>query len=316
VLYLAALLVFGFYASNYQAPNAGSCPSNSVSSGPPLPSDVQPATLELAEGERTTLQFGRSQDLRRRTVSFKLSGEPAALRTLPETAALRTRVSAFLRDDDQPLATGSSTEPLVSAVTSRERGLVLLTLCVDRDGRPEELGPPGSYAGTVSIDDARVNPIDIPFTVTMSFPTWPYIFVLFAFIIPVAAAYSWLLKGVNLTTDQALRPAAFLGWLLSRIGVLAVGSGTVAAFIAYSATYLQSATWGANIFQITAIFGAMFTAFVTAATAIMAGSQQPEGPDAQANMPPKDGPSGGPETKPSSAVGGGDNPEKSDTRTP
>jgi len=237
-LYLVGLLVLILYAVAYHPPGAGSCPSNSVSSGASFSPQTRPATLELAQGERTTLKFGRSEDLRRRMVSFKLTGEPAALQTLPESATLRTRVAPFLRDDDQTLAVGSAAEPLVSAVASRERGLVVLTLCVDRDRKPDELGPPGSYTGIVSIDDPRVNPTDIPFTVTMSFPTWPYILILLALVTPVAAGYSWLLKGADPMAPR-LQWGAFLGWLTRRTGILALGSGLVATFLAYSATYLE-----------------------------------------------------------------------------
>lgn len=185
-----------------------------------------------------------------------------------EPVTLTGVVNPFVRPDGTPLRTDGET-PLLSAQVTSHRDVVTVELCVDRDG--EAIGHPGTYSGSVSVVDSRVARTDVPFVLQLAYPN-PFLLGL-VMLVAVAAAttYSWLLHA-RTDAERRISVEQFRRWLATRTGVLAVASGSVAAYVAFAATYLQNSTWGTTLAQLSAIIGAVFSAFVTAAATILAGS--------------------------------------------
>lgn len=187
--------------------------------------------------------------------------------------SLATVVNPFIREDGTPL-TDSITEDgeeqvLITAQADSRRGVVFVALCVDRSS--SSVGHAGTYTGSVSIVDPRVARTDVPFVVQLAYPN-PYNVALLVLVaVAAATAYAWLLRA-RTGQDEDISVENFRHFLTRRTGVLAFSSGSVAAYVAFAATYLQNGTWGTTVAQVTAIIGAVFSAFVTAAATILAGS--------------------------------------------
>lgn len=205
------------------------------------------------------------------------SATPPVLEDIVAPLPLQVRVNQFVREDGTNLRLrGRGTEDgdakaLVTANAFSRRGVVLVELCVDRDGEP--IGAPGRYEGSVTIVDPLVTPADVSFVVVLAYPNAGLVALLTLVAIAVAAIYSWRVHDVGGDADEPIRFHDFFGWLRKWRGLFAVSTGTVAAYVAYSATYLSNSVWGTSVTQFTAIVGAVFTAFVTAATTIIAGSR-------------------------------------------
>lgn len=192
---------------------------------------------------------------------------------------LEVRLNPFAREDGATLLQSDRSGPgdavpLMTAHAFSRRGTVVVELCVDRDG--VALGHPGRYEGSVTVVDPRVTSTDVPFVVTMAYPNAALVGLLTVVAVAVAAVYSWGVHHAetirnDTRTSISFRP--FFNWLGSWSGLLTVASGSVAAYVAYSATYLSNAVWGTSVTQFTAIVGAVFTAFVTAASTIIAGTR-------------------------------------------
>lgn len=202
---------------------------------------------------------------------------------------LEVRVNPFVRDDGATLWRGRSAQLVMAHAFSR-RGTVVVELCVDRDGIA--IGHPGRYEGSVTIVDPQVAPTDVPFVVTMAYPNAALVALLTVVAVAIAAMYSWRVHSDDGgAADAAIDLYCFFAWLRTWTGLLAVATGSIAAYVAYSATYLSNAVWGTSVTQFTAIVGAVFTAFVTASTTVIAGSRQRQrpAPDAPATAGPTTG---------------------------
>jgi hypothetical protein len=149
-----------------------------------------------------------------------------------------------------------------------QSGRVLLKLCVDRSG--SKLADPGTYQGTVSIVDPRVNRVDVPIIVTLSYPSWQLVLELLVLAVFAGSWYIWVLKQKK-ASDLAIG-WEFVKFCGSMIGVLSIGAGVVAALGVYNATYLSSDSWGSSAEQPLALLGAMFSAFLAGATTVHVGA--------------------------------------------
>ena len=150
-----------------------------------------------------------------------------------------------------------------------QNGRVLLKVCIDRTGAG--FAAPGSYQGTISIVDPRVSPVSIPVTVTLDWPIWQWV---------MEGSCSWPPPWPGHGTSGSSRPrsiraapVSLLDFCSNKLGILSIGAGIVAAFGVYSATYLNSVTWGSSSGQVFALFGAMFSAFLAGATAVHVSSK-------------------------------------------
>lgn len=235
------------------------------------PAPVTPAQL-VARNDPETLAavpFHRDLILQQRVIELTVPRPEAVEGTtvepvrLPPGGQLETHVGQFI-----DVARGRELDSgWISAVaTVRQPHRVLLTVRFDR--RNARLGRPGNYLGTVSIVDSRVSRVDVPFTVSLAYPWWQFVGALLLAMLVLATMYLWLLRGSfgsrELTLDDLQR------WLFSRNALLSVGTGVAGAISVWTATYFSNPSWGASATAATALFGATFSAFVAAATAVTA----------------------------------------------
>jgi hypothetical protein len=242
-------------------------PDQAAGSPPALPVNYKPAKLVLISGQTTTLAFNRTVATKTLTIQYGISGAGA----IPGTGASEfpdLQVAAplgFIRDDDQEPLPGDR----VAVASWVQNGRVLLKVCVQRSG--PGFADPGTYQGTVSIVDPRVGRVDVPVVVTLSYATWQLIMFLLVGAVLAGAWYVWVLQAKK--PDQAAIGWDFVDFYSTMLGVLSIGAGIVAAFGVYSATYLNSTTWGSSSGQVFALIGAMFSAFLAGSATVHIGAK-------------------------------------------
>lgn len=230
----------------------------------------KPVTLVSRGSPSFTVPFGRDFATRERRLDYDITDPAGALKS---GTCVKIDVGPFLRDaGDTQL---SSDE--ISATANVDGKRLVVDIKFVRTG--QSFAPAGTYTGIVSIDDPRINDLDIPLTVTLEYPVWQ---------LPLALAIAMILPA---TIYLALVRRSFLGkgpagsqlalhdvfdHLNGRNGILAIGAGSVGAVGIYTALYLSSSTWGTGAIEWIGLAGAAFTAFGTAATTVAAaGSDSP-----------------------------------------
>jgi hypothetical protein len=261
-LVVVAVLWWGLAAMH--APEGGppaaedSCPV-----GAPPGAGAKPATLAPLGVPVSSIAFGRELVTQEREFEFTIT-DPAGL--LAGATCLPVHVNPFLRTGDGPSAEidGSRVDATAS-VTGREVRVALTMRRADVG-----FAPPGTYSGTVSIEDPRIERVNIPLTVSMAYPIWQFPLVALLLVLPVAVINLWLLKGSFASHQGPVSVAQFDDYVFSRNGVLAIGAGVAAAVLVFSSTYLGSLTWGTSFVDFFTLFGAAFAAFTAAATPVTA----------------------------------------------
>jgi len=212
------------------------------------------AAVKLRAGQKLTLGFGRSTTARSLTVLLDYSGQLKS-----PGVALNSRVDPFIRDDDAPLHPGN-----ITAAARVDGQSVILTVCFGRRGN--HLGDPGTYTGSVTLDDNRMAaPVTVPVTVTMQYVHGVVLLWLLAFTVLPGTWVLWVVHSRRDPGVSAFAPGALLDWVVTVGGIVAVVTGGVAAFAVYTASYLKDPTWGTSALQFLTLFGAMFSAFITSA---------------------------------------------------
>jgi hypothetical protein len=256
-LVLLAVPVFG--VGQYMPRDTGQKCENTSTVGTDAPaagSLADPIDLQLRPTQKTSLAFGRTVSKRTRTLQFDVRPEDVA--RLNQRDRLAVDLDPFLRSDDAQL----NPDMITAYAVYRDRR-VHLTLCATRAGR-EPLGDPGTYTGAVSIIDARVARVDVPFTITLSYPA-VYVVVEIAFVtVLVAAWWVWLLSR---PAPGSATPKKFRQWLWGGEGIVAYGVGLVAAATALAATYFKDDDWALDPLQAGSMIATVFGAFVAAASA-------------------------------------------------
>jgi hypothetical protein len=262
---IVILVVFPAWALMLSQPKGTPCTfSGAPSQAPGSPAQpVRPAKLILISGQTTTLAFSRALTTKTLTIQYGLNG------TIPEVETgqypnLKVIQQDFLRNDQAALPANR-----VRVAAWYQSGRVWLQLCVDRSGL--KLADPGTYVGTVSIVDPRVSRVDVPITVTLSYPTWQDVLELLVLAVFAGSWYIWVLQDKQ-PTDRAIS-WHFITWCGSMIGVLSIAAGVIAAVGVYSASYLNNNSWGYTVSQPLALLGAMFTAFLAGAATVHIGAK-------------------------------------------
>ena len=239
-------------------------PCGSSAKVPPTPSSPT-VTAKLLSGQRAEADFGRALISRTLILDFSLSAVPAG------GTAFHVTQNQFLRSDD------ASLNPNDIAVNANRVGKVLvLSVCFDRNVKNQPLGDPGSYSGSVTVDDSRLgSPVIIPLTVTMQYANWAFLLWLyFAAAIPGMWCV-WVLRSGRNGTDSALDLGKFFTWAKTVSGLVAIVAGGIAAFAVFTAVYLRDPTWGYSGLQPVTLYGGMFSAFVTTSGLASLTSQKP-----------------------------------------
>lgn len=232
--------------------------------------------LKLQVGQQLKLAFGRAVGTR--TLVVYLDRSTGASMPHPEVY-LFTRVDAFRRTDDgAPLDS-----QFIRAYAKADGQTVGLTACFDR--ALGYIGGPGTYTGSVTIDDNRmVSPVTVPITITLQYQhPWILLWLLLLAAIP-GSWVLWVLRTGRLTNSSAFELREMLSWLGKVGGLAAVVTGVVAALAVYSATYLKDPSWGTSVLQVLALYGAMFSAFLTSAGITQIGSLAHQNPTGGAGV--------------------------------
>jgi hypothetical protein len=289
---ILALLAWGLFdvvAARSRARNAAIDHAADFRS-PATTMDAVPAQLTPRSNLETlsSVPFHRNLIVQRRVIEYAV--------TYPEMSdaggAAATPVQRLVPGDELETNIGqlidsSGTRELdnrwISAVATVEQpNRALLTVRFDR--RNGRLGGPGSYMGTVSIVDPRVSRVDQQFTVQLAYPWWQFVAALLLAMLVVATVYLWLLRGSFGSRELTLDDLQL--WLFSRNAMLSIGTGVAAAVSVWTATYFSNPSWGASFPAATALFGASFSAFVAASTAVTAAGAERYRPDADPGRPP------------------------------
>jgi hypothetical protein len=219
----------------------------------PTPGSIaKPASLQLRPSQKASLAFGRSTSTRSRTLQFDVALGDAE--QLGQYSKLAADLDPFQRDDDAELNRRMMT---VNAEFRDDR--VRLTLCADRGGS-EYLGDPGTYNGTVSIVDARVSRVDVPFTITLAESRWPIVVVVSELTVFAGMFWIWILDRRRSGTPAKYKD--WITWLLSPDGIVSCGLGLAGAATAFATLYLTSSTWAFDTPQVLALVGGVLAAFV------------------------------------------------------
>jgi hypothetical protein len=221
-------------------------------------------TAKLLGGQRGEADFGRALISRTLILDLSLSAVPRG------GTAFHVTQNQFLRSDD------ASLNPDDIAVNANRVGKVLvLSVCFDRNVKNQPLGDPGSYSGSVTIDDSRLSsPVIVPLTVTLQYANWAFLLWLyFAAAIPGAWCV-WVLRSARQGKDGALS-LEFFTWATTVSGLVALVAGGIAAFAVFTAVYLRDPTWGYSGLQPVTLYGGMFSAFVTTSGLASLAGQKP-----------------------------------------
>lgn len=230
-------------------------PQASATPAPPAattaPTGAGNITAKPLAAQRGEVDFGRALTVRTLTVDLSLSPAPAT------GASFKAHANQFLRADGASLNLSDVTPTAVS-----DGQTLILTVCFDRD-KQVPLGDPGSYTGSVTIDDSRLKaPVTIPVTVTMQYSNGVFLlWLLFAAIVPGAWCV-WVLRS-NRDGGAGAFTLDFFRWAVTVNGLVALVAGSVAAFAVYNAVYLRDSTWGYSGLQPLTLYGGMFSAYVT-----------------------------------------------------
>jgi hypothetical protein len=278
ILYLAVLVYFSasglmdHYKTTRHGTTVAAAANQSCPLGAPPSATMKPAQLAPRGTQITTIAFGRDLSIQVRDFEFDVVDTSHLLES---AQCLRVRVSSFLRDGTTESAQLDRSRIQASATISGQQALVTVTI----PRTDAAFGPSGSYTGTFSLIDPRIERVDIPLTITLSYPVWRLPFVVLWLVLPVAVGYLWLLRGsFHGRKNQPLSPKAFEDYVFSRNGILAIAAGTTSAALVFSAIYLRSATWGTDFVDAIGLFGSMFTAFVASSAPVTAsGSDQGAG---------------------------------------
>nr|WP_296069102.1 hypothetical protein [uncultured Actinoplanes sp.] len=261
-LAVAVLVVWGVRARAGMQPFTDNA-APTTCAGASAPRTGQTLATLTAEGNaNTAVMFRRDLQPRTRALEYGVD-DPSSL--LAGTRCLEVEVGQFLRDSGD-----AELNPSKITATGALHGQTL-RVDIKFDRTADSLGPGGSYAGVISIVDPRVQRVDIPMTVTMSYPTWQFPFALLVALLLPAIIYLWLLKGsFQGAANSRVNATTAAGYLISRNGLLAVATGAVAAFGSFTALYLTSPTWDADPIRYIALMTGTFSAFVAAATGVAA----------------------------------------------
>ena len=196
------------------------------------------------------------------TAEFSETGGERNPRQVDRTV-LHAEVSDFQRVDGRRFH--NPKDQIYAQAIVGHRGAVHLRICFDPGSGRRVI--PGTYVGTVSIDDDTLKePAVASAQVTLKHPDPWAPLVLIAAAIVLATAFKSLADRDTYNLPH---------WLRQRKNILALQFGIVAVALVY-ATFLRSPDWGANgILDAGALFGAAFSAHLAGLTAHQAAGDQP-----------------------------------------
>jgi hypothetical protein len=263
------LLVWGLYAQASATSDTTDCPTAGPVSGVPSAAPGKPAQLKPRAAPVTSVPFSRNRTIQFRQVQYDVTDPGGVLANVHQ---LDVFIGQFISSDGSQQLNPRD----INATAAFHSGQVVLDVCFNRTDT--DFGAPGSYLGTVSIVDPRVSRTDVSFNVTLSYPWWQLVLAVFLAMLLPAILYVWFLKG-SFQSHQGLNIELLQDWIFSRTALMAIGAGFAAAIGVFSAIYAKTPGWGADWTSATGLFGATFSAFVAAATAVTAAGSDRSSPN-------------------------------------
>ena len=184
----------------------------------------------------TAVPFSRNRTIEVRQVEYDVT-DPG--KVLANVSQLDVFTGQFLSSDGSQQLNPRD----INATAVLQSGRVILAVCFNRTD--PSFGAPGSYLGTVSIVDPRVNRTDVAFNITMSYPCWQLVFALFVAMLLPAILYVWFLKG-SFQSNTGLTVRKLEDWIFCRTTLMAIGAGIAAAIGVFSAIYAKAPAWGTD----------------------------------------------------------------------
>jgi hypothetical protein len=234
-------------------PNCGRGTATDEPTPSTTPSETAPLEPSFADPEEGhVIPFQRSSSAKDVPIQFTLAS------SLPSPDdPLDVLEGDFTRDD-------SATIPPAQVQTYQLLGRTehRLFVCIDPDGVP-----PGSYTGSVTIDDPRLATSPVPVTVTIQYQGIFLVLLGTALVFVAALFFKWatVRRGDDRPVFYRRALGDFWRWLLDMIvGVLAA---VVAAAGIFNAQYLENPSWGTRGWEFWALAGAIFSAVVAAVSA-------------------------------------------------
>jgi hypothetical protein len=209
------------------------------------------------------LAFGTSRQAEYVTVEFDETGPPGSSEQV--NTVLHTKIAEFQRTDGRKFH--NPKDQIWTQAIIGNRHTVDLRVCFDPGTGRRVI--PGTYAGTVAIDDDSLSePAVASVQVTLKYPDlWgPLLLVL-------AGALAAI--GLKAAADETTKgPSTWLGKPKNRAALIFGFAAAVAVF----GTYLRSEEWGANgLLDVGALFAASFAGFLAGLTAHQAGENAGKG---------------------------------------
>jgi hypothetical protein len=220
------------------------------------------------------LAFGTSRQPEFVSIEFTETGGQHGPSQLDRV--LRTHVSEFQRTDGRKFHNPTDQVWAQAVIGARDR--VNLLVCFD-PGRGRRVIP-GTYVGTVAIDDdSLAEPAVASIQVTLKYPDM---------LGPLILVGAGALVAIALKAASDITTRNTSAWLQRSTNRAALVYG-IAAVAAVYATYLRSDDWGANgLLDVGALFAAGFAGFLAGLTAHQAGQNAGKG---ESGGQPETGPS-------------------------
>lgn len=219
-----------------------------------------PPPLVPEEASGLALNFLRDRDPRERQLFLKPSTEGE----LPATDTyLYVKRRPLVRQDvdgqiDQDAYTASV------QVTGRKE--VTVVVCVDPGAISLD---PGTYVGSLRIEDPRVEDVTVPVTVTAQYGNYPWMLAAIGLVTLLGGSWFVWASGRRTGEKPVVGDGAskdFQGWAVAN--VLGIGVGAIAATSAFIATYWRDVAWGDKAPEDWfTLLGAVFTAFTAGVAA-------------------------------------------------
>jgi hypothetical protein len=229
---------------------------------------------------RTTFKLGNDPDPGTHSVKFN------TIARIPGPRLVSIDVAQF-----SPAESGRefSEDTLTAwAKMDKDRKNGVVYLCMEAGER--ESAPSGTYSGTITLADNRVQRLDVPVSMSMAWPKPFYVLGIGGIVCFIASWYVYFLRRPDLPdaikfgpdagvitqakkeeADRTLR-YGFQFWLgywrfvTTAVGGLTIAAGTVGAATAFAAQYLSSADWSPGLGAWATFAGAVGSAFVAGAT--------------------------------------------------
>ena len=240
---------------------------------------VSPGVLDVRLEQDTVLDFGRATGGGSLDMALEVLAEPDPPGLLDRTSVLAARVTTLRREgshnelqlNDELSVGGSSANYIGDTLTLR--------WCVNRSpARPAGDWAPGVYTGDLVVDDARVEPLTVPVTMTLSHAR-PELAVMWLPIVGAGALLmTWNIRAKR-DPNLIIFSNEFWIWLVSLEGVGSLAAGIVAMLAIFNSTYLTASVFGMTDWDWVVLIGALYVAFVGAASTIAIVAP---------NAPPKD----------------------------